>query len=148
MKKLLFPLLLALCVKFSPCQINHPPSKQVMIVTCERFLDLFKSGKFDEAFDYLKPYTVIEDYKMDTLAYTAKRQMTALSGSFGKVIGFQQVLQKEIPGTLDRLIYLMKYERAFLAMRFTLYNNGSGWTITRISYDEKTDELFDSRPML
>lgn len=142
MKKPLVLLVLILGVKVSFCQINHPPSKQVMINTCASFMELFKNGKYDEGFDMLKPYTVIEDYKMDTLAYTAKRQLTGLSRAFGKAISYELATQSEVPNSLVKLIYLLKYERSFLEIRFVLYNNGSGWTITHFKYDEKTDEVF------
>jgi hypothetical protein len=142
MKKPLCLLILVLCATVSFGQVNHPPSKQVMINTCAQFMELFKNGKYDDGFNMLKPYTVIEDYKMDTLAYTARKQMTALSGTFGKAISYELATQSEIPNSLVKLIYLLKYERSFLEVRFVLYNNGTGWTINHFKYDEKTDELF------
>jgi hypothetical protein len=142
MKKPLVLLVLVLCARASFCQLNHPPSDVVMTNVTQKFMEMFKNGKYDEGFDMLKSYTVIEDYKMDTLAYTAKHQLTALGRAFGKAISFELASKSEIPNSLIKLIYLLKYERAFLEVRFVLYNNGSGWTITSFRYDEKTDELF------
>ena len=124
------------------CQINHPKNKQEIIVICDNFMDKFKSGKYSDAFDLIKPYSVIEDYKIDTLAKTSQQQMTALSGSYGKVISFEQISDKLVKSTLSKLTYILKFEKYFLKVRFILYNNGNGWTITNFKYDDEIDDLF------
>src|SRR5579864_2811245 len=136
---ILFLLLLGQCAL---CQVNHPKTKQELIAVCDKFMDAFRRGKCTEAFDLIKPYTVVEDYKLDTLARKATAQMIALTGSYGKVISVEQVSEKPVKNTLSRVIYLLKFEKSFLRFRLILYNNESWWTIQNFKYDEGLDDLF------
>src|SRR5258708_32460132 len=108
MLRLTFILFLLLLSQFALCQVNHPKSKQELIAVCDKFMDAFRKGKCTEAYDLIKPYTVIEDYKLDTLASKSTKQMLALSDSYGKAISFEQVSEKPVKNTLSRVIYLLK----------------------------------------
>ena len=144
MRKLVVFVLLILSVKLSLGQRIHPQNKQEIITVCEKFLDAFKNGKYADAYEFLKPYSVVEEYKLDTLANTSREQMNSLSNSFGKTLSFEQISEKSIKNSLIKLVYLLKFEKNYLKLRFILYNNGSGWTITNFTYNEEVDDLFDS----
>jgi hypothetical protein len=142
MKKPLLLLPLCLLVQFAFCQVKHPKIKQDVITVCNQFMDTFQKSKFAAAFDLLKPYTVIEDYKLDTLANKAALQVKGLSSTNGKMLSYELVQEKTVKSTLSRLYYLLKFEQSYLKFRFTLYNNGEDWTITGIKYAEDVDDLF------
>lgn len=144
MAKIYFLVIIVLSNQFSFGQINHPINKQDLIVVCTKFMETFKSEKYTEAFDLLKPYSVIEDYKMDTMAIATPEQMKTLSGSYGKMISFEQLSAKEVKGSLVKLVYLLKFEQYYLKFCFILYNNGGGWTITNFKYNDEIDDLFDA----
>jgi hypothetical protein len=63
MRKLAAILILFSFAKSSFAQRVRPQSKQEIIAVCNKFMQAFKSGKYFEAYDSLKAYTVIEDYK-------------------------------------------------------------------------------------
>ena len=142
MLKLSCLLLLSLLCLSSFCQVNHPKTKQELISVCDKFMDKFKSGKIDEAFEYIKPFSVIEDYKLDTLAKNTKETMIGLSGSYGKMISVEQISEKLVKTFLSRLTYVLKFEKFYLKFRFILYNSGAGWTITSFKYADDIDDLF------
>jgi hypothetical protein len=142
MPKLTFILFFSLLSQFALCQVNHPKSKQELIAVCDKFMDAFRKGKCTEAYDLIKPYTVIQDYQLDTLAGKSTKMMIALASTYGKAISFEQASEKPVKNTLSRVMYLLKFEKSFLRFRFILYNNESGWTITKFEYDEGIDDLF------
>jgi hypothetical protein len=142
MRKLSLFLLLALVANASFAQIKHPKNKLEILAVCGKFMEAFKNGKFTDAYDSLKPYTVIEDYKIDTLVGKTKQQMIALSSSYGKAMSFERLHEKTVSNTLIQLNYLLKFEQSCLKFRFVLYNNGNGWTITNFKYNEEIDDLF------
>lgn len=144
MRKLVVMAILFMSVKSSLAQRMHPQNKQEIIAVCDRFMEAFKNGKYTEAYDSLKTYCVIEDYKLDTLATTSKDQMNSISGSFGKSLSFEQISERSVKNSVSKLVYLLKFEKSFLKFRFILYNNGSGWTITSFTYNDEVDDLFDS----
>jgi hypothetical protein len=125
-------------------QLKHPTDKQELKNVCAKFMDSFRLEKFQAAFDLLKPYSVIEDYKLDTIANTTKEQMKTLSTSYGKIISYEEVSEKEIKNDLTQLNYLLKFQQSFLRFSFILYNNGSGWTVTNLKYNEEIDDLLSS----
>lgn len=143
MKKLFALLVVFIVAKPALTQRLHPQNKQELIAACDRFMQAFEKGRYVPAFDSLKPYTVIEDYKLDTLAITSTTQMNSLSDTYGKCLSFAPISEKDVKASLVRLIYLLKFEKDFLKFRFILYNNGSGWTITHFTYDGETDDIFD-----
>jgi hypothetical protein len=130
--------------KLSFSQINHPQNKQELIAVCNKFMDTFKSEQYEQAFNLIKPYSVIENYKLDTMASTVTRQMAMLSDSYGKLVGYEQTAVKEIKLCLIKVVYIVKFEKSFLELHFILYNSGTGtgWTITSFKYDEETGDLF------
>jgi hypothetical protein len=142
MKKYLLLFSFSFFAQLAFCQIKHPKTKQEITGVCNQFMDAFKKSRFTEAFDLLKPYCVIEDYKLDTLANTSAQQIKDLSPSYGKMLSYELVQEKTAKSTLSRLYYVLKFEKAFLKVRFTLYNNGENWTITGFKYDEEADDLF------
>jgi hypothetical protein len=146
MRKLLAIVLLSLSLKSSLAQQTRPQNKQDVIGVCAKFMVTFGRQKFSEAFDMLKPYSVIEKYKLDTMANTVKSQMVSLSSSYGKIISYEELSEKDIRSSLIQLLYLLKFEKAFLKFTFILYNNGSSWTITNFRYSDQIDDLFTTIP--
>lgn len=142
MSRLTFILFLSLLGQVALCQVNRPKNKQELIAVCDKFMDAFKRGKCSEAYDLIKPYTVLPDNQLDTLAGKSTRQMIALGETYGKAISYELVSEKPVKNTLSRVIYLLKFEKSFLRFRFILYNNESGWTIENFKYDEAMDDLF------
>ena len=110
MQKCILFLLIVLASKLSFGQQIHPQSKQEMIALCAKFMDAFKAGKYDDAFQKLKSFTAIEDYKIDTLLKTVKEQMPSISSSYGKTLSYEELSEKEAKNSLIRLVYLVKFE--------------------------------------
>lgn len=112
-----------------------------MIAICDQFMGTFAKGKYVDAFDHIKPYTVVEDYKVDTLAAKAVKTMEYLVTVYGKIVGYEQSYEKPVK-SLSRLTYLLKFEKLCLKFQFTMYNNGEGWILTHIKYDDEIDDMF------
>jgi hypothetical protein len=144
MRKLVAMAMLFLSVKSSLAQRIHPQNKQEIIAICDKFMDAFKDGKFTDAYEYLKQYSVISDNTLDTLAAYSKDRMNSLREPFGKSLSFEQISERPVKNSLINLIYILKFERSFLKFRFILYNNGSGWTISTFDYSDQVDDLFDA----
>jgi hypothetical protein len=136
-------LLLFTCIsKISSSQLVHPQTKQEIIGVCDKFMTTFKEGKYDSAFDRIKPYSAIEDEKLDTLASVITKQMAEVTRAYGKVLSYEEISEKDAKNSLIQLIYLAKYDKFFLKFTFTLYNNGKGWTIAGFDYNQKVDDIF------
>ena len=129
---------------FSQTLMKHPQNKQELIAVCDKFMDVLSSGKVEQAFNLLKPYSVIENYKLDTMTVTVTRQLKMLERVYGKLVGYEQTSVKEVKTSLVKVVYIWKFERMFLELHFILYNSGAGtgWTITNFKYDDEMGDLF------
>jgi hypothetical protein len=96
MRKLAAIAMLFLSLKSSLAQQMRPQTKQEVIGVCAKFMDTFIREKFSEAFDLLKPYSVIGNYKLDTMANTVKGKMVSLSSSYGKIVSYEEVSEKTL----------------------------------------------------
>jgi hypothetical protein len=143
MQKLIVALLL-LPISSTFAQTKHPKTKEEIVAVCNKFMDAFKAGDYGLAFGTIKPYTVIEPYKLDTITGRVRTQMATAIRTYGKVNSYEEVAEKQIKGSVLRLVYLLKFDKFFLKVVFILYNNGSGWSITSFDYSENVDELFIS----
>jgi hypothetical protein len=141
MQKLIVALLL-FAVSSTFAQTKHPKTKEEIVAVCNKFMDAFKAGDYGLAFGTVKPYTVIEPYKLDTITGRVRTQMATAIRTYGKVNSYEEVAEKQIKGSVVRLVYLLKFEKFFLKVVFILYNNGTGWSITSFDYSENVDELF------
>ena len=123
-------------------QVNHPANKSEIMVVCGKFMEMLKNEKYSEAFDLLKPFSIIYNAQLDTLAKTTSDQMKSAITAYGKVDSFELVSSKDIKGIVIQLVYLLQFQRSPLKFIFYLYNNGSGWTIIHIKYNEDYEGLF------
>ena len=136
-----FSLILLLFLFIFSCH-ETDPGKQKIISSCNEFMEDFRTGNIDEAFEKLKQVSVIEPEKIDTLAATADRQMKSISGSFRKFVSYSLVKEKEVSDFLIELIYILKFENSFLKFKFILYKTRTGWKINQFAYNDELDELF------
>jgi hypothetical protein len=141
MQKLIVALLV-LAVNSSFAQARHPKTKEEIIGVCNKFMDDFRGGNYGIAFAGIKPYTVIETYKLDTITGRVRNQMTTAIRVYGKALSYEEVSEKQVKSSVVRLVYLLRFEKSFLKFVFVLYNNGSGWTITSFDYSENVEDLF------
>ena len=118
-----------------------PKSREAINKACENFMVLFKEGKYGDALSILKANSVIEHDAIDGLEITIKQQLREAIPKYGKVLNFEFVKDNSLKMSIVNRYYLLKFERYFLRVTFTLYNNGSGWMITNFDYDDEIGNL-------
>lgn len=120
-----------------------PKGKEEINKACEQFMTAFKNGKFSDALSLLKQYSVIDHDAIDGLEATMKQQMKEAAPKYGKVLGFEFAKEKSFKNSVVNRYYLLKFERYYIRVTFTLYNNGSGWLITNFDYDDEIGDLME-----
>jgi hypothetical protein len=109
---------------------------------CDNFMQQFVAGKTDEALELLKQNTVMEPSTIDTLKVTVADHAKNLFPRFGKMISYDFVKEKMVENYIAKRFYIIKFSKFFLKVDFTLYNNGTGWTVTSFHYNEEVEDLF------
>jgi hypothetical protein len=117
-------------------------TKEEIIAACDKLMQTFKEGKFKAAMQSLKPISLIQPSKINDLAEQANDQMTALAGTYGKMVAYDLVNEKAIKDFIYKRSYILRFERYYLKFSFVYYKAATGWAITHFVYNEEIDELF------
>ncbi|WP_207492504.1 hypothetical protein [Aridibaculum aurantiacum] len=108
---------------------------------CDSVMQTFTNGGYSEAFDILKQNTVMSLSAIDTLKVTTANYAANAFPAYGKIRGYEFVLERKVKNTVAKRFYLLKFDNYYLKFEFTLYNNGDRWTVTTFAYDENLIEL-------
>lgn len=80
---------------------------------------------------------------IDTLKVTIETQIKNVFPQFGEMLSFEFVKESKVKNFITKRFYIIKFSKFFLKVDFTLYNNGTGWTITSFHYNEEIEELLE-----
>jgi hypothetical protein len=108
---------------------------------CDSVMLTFASGNYSEALDLLKQNTVMSLSAIDTLKVATANYATNAFPAYGKIRGYEFVIERKVKNTVAKRFYLLKFDKYYLKFEFTLYNNGDSWTVTNFAYDENLIEL-------
>ena len=67
--------------------------------------------------------------------------MKNVQPTYGDIISYEFISERKIKSFIAKRFYILKFQKYFLKFDFTLYNNGSGWTITNFTYDDNLIEV-------
>jgi len=108
---------------------------------CDEFMTQFSLGQVTKAMDLLRTNSVISNSQIDSLTATANNHMSNAFTSYGKIIGFEFVSEKNISDFIYQRFYILKFEKFYLKFDFFLYNNGKRWAITGFNYSDDLGEM-------
>ena len=146
MTKIFFSAILVLTLfSCGHSQSTSDKEKQRLNIVCDNFMKLFVENKAKEALELLKKNTVLTNSSIDTLLVTITQQKENVFSQFGTMLSSEYIKEKTVKDFIAKRFYIIKFTKFFLKVDFTLYNNGSGWTITSFHYNEDVDELLDYR---
>lgn len=107
-----------------------------------RFFDMVENGKYELAYNSIKPYTSIGDATMDGLARQTRTQFARVKSNYGSSSGIERVRIEKTEGVMMRYTYIHKFDVLPLRWLVIFYNPGNGWRIINFKYDEEYKELF------
>jgi hypothetical protein len=110
---------------------------------CDKFINQFAAGKLDDALEILKLNSVIETSTIDTLKAKIRYQEKNVFPSFGTILSSEFIKESKVKDFITKRFYIIKFSKSFLKVDFTLYNNGSDWTITSFQYNDEIYELLN-----
>ncbi len=141
MPKFILAILFPFCVLLSFGQTKPDKEKEKINSECDKFMHLFQISHFTEAFDLLKHISAIGDSTLDGLLETVTDQMNNVFPSYGKIMNYEFIGERNIKNIITKRFYLLKFQKYFLKFDFTIYNSESGWTVTNFTYDDNLIEV-------
>ena len=112
-----------------------------IISVCDSIMKGFVDGNYPKALQILKRNSLIENYKIDTLAVTVPQVMSDIIPSYGKVVSYKFVLQQESGDVIKKRYYILMLEKYLLKFDFTWYKASKGWAIINFNFDENLTDV-------
>ena len=129
-----------LSVIFFSCQrkkLNRDIDKERIDNVCDKFMQTFANGRIVEALQLLKK----KIRTIDSLRITINAQQNNIFPAYGKMLSSEFITERKIKGFVAQRFYILKFEKYYLKVDFTLYKTNSGWTVTHFEYDEELNEI-------
>lgn len=132
-----------LFVSCGQAKIVKDNAKEKIDGVCDKFMQAFRAGNIPDAIQLLKDNSVISNSTIDTLHTEINEQMKTILSSYGQIRSFEFVSEHKIRNIIVKRFYILKLDIYYLKFVFTLYNNGTDWTITNFKFNEELDELIN-----
>lgn len=113
-----------------------------MKIFTQIFVDKVASGEVDDAIAYFGPYSIIKDSDLNVLKIQIKTQLAKLETNLGICIGSDYIGTEQLGSSFTKIIQLQKFNIYAIRWMLVFYNNGSGWKVVNISFDDKIMDLF------
>lgn len=126
------------------CELNNQNSekdKQRIDKVCDQFMQSFVESKSYEAMQLLKRNSIIPPDSIDSLQITISEQYKRIFPSFGKIISYQFITERNIKDFIAKRYYILKFEKYYIKFDFTLYKTVLGWAITNFNYNQDLSEI-------
>lgn len=113
---------------------------------CERIVTLFMNDSIIESFKKLKDLSILPLDEIDYLEQKTIEQLNLVEDRFGKSIGNKLVKTQFIDSVLYSLIYVVKYEKHGLRLRFIFYNGKNDkWYLNNFKWDDSLSSLLNEK---
>jgi hypothetical protein len=133
-----------LLITLLSCQDTRPDKgKERIDNICDQFMQNFKDKRIPQALRLLKKNTVMAASTVDTLQATMTDHVNNVFPDYGAMFSYEFVSESKIKNFIAKRFYILKFEKSYLKVAFTLYNTAKGWAITGFKYDEELNELLD-----
>lgn len=109
---------------------------------CESFLKEFANDKIKEAFNLLRPNTIIPESDLNKIAVQGIQQMQVVREVYGKTVGHELIKKDLVKDSLAYYLYMLKFENLPLNFRFIFYKGEKEWKLISIIWDEGKEVFF------
>jgi len=124
-------------------QTKIDSSKLEINQTCDKIMEDFVKWNIQDACKLIKESSIIiTKSEIDTLQNAIIAQGNSLIlPNYGKPISYELAVEKTIKEFAAKRYYVLKFDKYFIKMSFSLYNNGKKWAISNFTYDDNTPLL-------
>lgn len=131
--------LILLALFFIPVTVfaQSPASPKAMV---ETFLSSVQKGNINPAFDQLFIGSSIPTDKPQALAALKQQTLGGLP-IFGKVLGYEFVLEEQLSESVVRYLYFLKLEKMPTTWEFYFYKPKSQWVLVNIMFTDQFNLL-------
>src|SRR5438067_772273 len=111
----------------------------------EKALTSVVAGKYDDAFNTLKPYWQVPESEVDNAVLQTTKQRGLAEKRYGKSVDYKFVSRRFASDCLLCFNYIERCEHAPMVWQFLFYKVGAGWHLTAVSWNDKVALVFNQQ---
>ncbi len=104
---------------------------------------LFLKNEIGQAFETMKTYWPMPEVELSSLETQTVKLMTLLKARIGDPVDYVFLREKRLKDVAVQYVYLLRYEKHALRLRFYFYNNGQYWMLNTFKWDDMFTNEFD-----
>lgn len=122
--------------------VNALPSADAAVALSDRIMQGVTAGKISEALALVGPHAVLSDEQIDSLVKQIKEQQPTVAARFGASLGYELLRNDTAGGSVQRTVFLQRFERHAMLWVFLWYRGRDGWVLNNVSYVDNLSLLF------
>lgn len=135
-------LLLASCLSTSHVQADFLKNESEARQLADKIMGRATEGSLVGAFNLMKPYVIIPDTELQSVALQSQALRDQFASRYGKSIGYELIEEKKSGGSLLRLIYIEKTAKHALPWTFYFYKSPDGWVLNSFDWNDQIQGAF------
>ena len=108
----------------------------------DQTMDQIRGGDCQAGMYTLGKVSTLSQEKLDATLSSIKSQLAYIDSQYGNIVGIEFIDQVQIGNSLIRIRQLEKRNSYAMALSFWFYNNGFGWVLTNMDWNDKLKDLF------
>jgi hypothetical protein len=110
--------------------------------TAESIIGSAAAGHATAAWKELRPLSVIPPGEFDVFEAQYGSQQAQLLQRFGPSLGFEFIRADKVGESLQRLLFIVRHEKAPMRWFLVFYKTDKGWVATDFKFDSNLQALF------
>jgi len=101
------------------------------------------SGDIEGGLLLMKPYLIIPDSEFNVMLEQTKLNLPTIQGRFGKTLGSELIVEKQVGKSLLKIVHIQKFERHILRWNFFFYKPNNKWVLNTFNFDDNIRSAFE-----
>jgi hypothetical protein len=125
------------CIQSNQGSQENPSASAELKKLCEESLGLFAKGENDKAFALIQDVYVKtpSENELAIMQKSYSETISRFSAKAGQPIGYEVIDEKKIGDSLQKNVYLLKFDRNVLRFSYVFYRAQDSWKILEWHYD-------------
>jgi hypothetical protein len=126
-----------------PVAAESLKDEEAVIALTNRMMEQFTKRQFGKGMDVMLPYSVMGEGSFTELMDQLETDLEVIDSSYGLCVGSEIVTIERVGKSLVKIIQMEKHVNYAILWHLVFYNNGEGWRLVNILYNDKLLDLFE-----
>ncbi len=139
--------LLLLCIFMFTCLYAQQPGlkdQKAIEESCKAVMEEFLKMNYGKAFSLMEKFSAVNNEDFEKLKNQSVEQSSIVSQNYGQALDYVKIEEKELPGVIKEITYIVRHEKYGLQFQFHLYRGKDDlWRLTNFLWNDELKKLLD-----